>query len=360
MEKNFTDLQPPVLKEWTATLLALSNEKPSIRKKNTEQKEVTIHRNLEYAKRWDGTSVGLDIYQPAAAATTATGRLTPIVIYFHGGAWFVGDRDNFGANNVCTNLCRQKFLVVSVDYALSSLSNTTATQMFTIITAMTALFFLFSKTLKEQTLLILVWFLLSSILSVILLNRDTVRHTHPNHVLDCAAAVSWLYEHAAHFLGDNRKIILCGHSAGGHLCTLLSTNPSYLKSVGRSPLDITACVAISGVYNDRSLRESPLQTLLLHEAFGKWSSAHIDAFPIYHVEPGLTPPFFILNAEFDSILHRHTKEFVSVLQSLQVYVETKTYPAQNHFSIVLHWDRNQSMLEDITDFIKRAIQATIQ
>ena len=57
--------------------------------------------------------VRIRIYQPSGSA-----RELPVLVYFHGGGWVVGDLDNVDC--VCRSLCRGAgCVVVSVDYRLA-------------------------------------------------------------------------------------------------------------------------------------------------------------------------------------------------------------------------------------------------
>jgi acetyl esterase/lipase len=66
---------------------------------------------------------------------------------------------------------------------------------------------------------------------------------------DIAAVVRWTQQHAASFGGDPQRIILAGHSAGGHLVTTLAVQPGVAAAHGLSPDAIKGLVAISGIYD---------------------------------------------------------------------------------------------------------------
>jgi acetyl esterase/lipase len=73
---------------------------------------------------------------------------------------------------------------------------------------------------------------------------------HVNEQLDdIAAVVRWTQQHAASFGGDPQRIILAGHSAGGHLVTTLAVQPGVAAAHGLSPDAIKGVVAISGIYD---------------------------------------------------------------------------------------------------------------
>src|SRR5262249_35833568 len=55
---------------------------------------------------------------------------------------------------------------------------------------------------------------------------------HPGHIEDVARAFAWTYNHMADYGGNVGKIVLIGHSSGGHLISLLATDPRYLAAHG--------------------------------------------------------------------------------------------------------------------------------
>src|SRR5947209_5431295 len=63
-----------------------------------------------------------------------------------------------------------------------------------------------------------------------------------------ARAFAWTQKHAAEYGGRPDQIFACGHSAGGHLVSLLATDESYLKAEGLSAKDIKGVISVSGVY----------------------------------------------------------------------------------------------------------------
>jgi acetyl esterase/lipase len=59
--------------------------------------------------------------------------------------------------------------------------------------------------------------------------------------------------------GDRNLVFLMGHSAGGHISSLLALYPELLQQVGLEPSFIKGVVSVSGVYDVSVLaRESKL------------------------------------------------------------------------------------------------------
>jgi acetyl esterase/lipase len=70
----------------------------------------------------------------------------------------------------------------------------------------------------------------------------------PRNVEDVARAVAWAHRHIGDYGGRADRLFLGGHSAGGHLVSLLATDESYLKAEKLSPRDVRGVVSISGLY----------------------------------------------------------------------------------------------------------------
>jgi acetyl esterase/lipase len=141
-----------------------------------------------------------------------------------------------------------------------------------------------------------------------------------------------------------------GHSAGGHLVSLLATDESYLRAEGLSHRTIKGVISISGVYRVHDLAvhaamlgqagektETPSwETRLapISAVFGSDPVVRKHASPLVHVRPGL-PPFLVLYAQHDlPRLGEMAKEFDSLLQHNRCDVSTKEIRGRTHVSIV--------------------------
>ena len=61
---------------------------------------------------------------------------------------------------------------------------------------------------------------------------------------DVATAAAWLKQHAAKYGGDGSRLVLMGHSAGGHLVSVVGSDKTYIEKAGASLRDINGVVAI--------------------------------------------------------------------------------------------------------------------
>lgn len=111
----------------------------------------------------------LDVYLPARPADA------PIIVMIHGGGWFEGDKaERHVVQNKLAHWLPQGYIFVSLNYRLTP-----------------------QAMAYEQA-------------------------------QDAAKALRWVQEHAHDWGGRRDKLILMGHSSGGHLAALLSAKPSMV------------------------------------------------------------------------------------------------------------------------------------
>ena len=107
----------------------------------------------------------LDVFRPVGKDEC------PVVFFVHGGGWMIGDKDNvlgvYGHATIAASIARRGVVVVLPNYRLSP------------------------------------------------------KAKHPDHIQDVALAFAWTHRHIAQYGGRPDQIFACGHSAGGHLVSLL-------------------------------------------------------------------------------------------------------------------------------------------
>jgi acetyl esterase/lipase len=201
--------------------------------KKPAELEVRAERNITYytGPGADKLKHRLDLYLPKGRQNF------PVVMFVHGGAWFFGDKDFFGAHEAVGRM--------------------------------------FAK---------------HGIGAAVISYRLTPQVQHPEHVKDVARAFAWVHANIKKYGGRPDEVFLCGHSAGGHLVALLATDDEYLKAEGLALSDIKGVIPISGVYD--------LPDNMFTEVFGKDKEVRRKAMPLNDVQEGC-PPFLIIYGDKD-------------------------------------------------------------
>lgn len=171
---------------------------------------------------------------------------------------------------------------------------------------------------------------------------------HPAHVEDVAKAFAWTSQNIAKYGGRKDQLFLCGHSAGGHLVSLLATDPKYLKAEGHSPAEIRGVCSMSGVYQ-------VVPTERIFEApFGKDREVCRLASPLAHAS-GKHPPFLIAYADNDfPALDRMAENMTTALRKADNAVELVRCKDRNHYTIIVQFVNGTDPLnKSFRDFMRK-------
>jgi acetyl esterase/lipase len=251
------------------------------------EKELNLVYNA--ARDADPVKHKLDFFVPKGA------KDYPVMMFVHGGSWKSGDKDRYTA--LGENFARQGIGTAIINYRLSN-------------------------------------------------GKGTVRH--PDHIKDVAKAFSWVKENAKKYGGNRDKLFVAGHSAGGHLVSLLATDESYLKAEKCTVKDIRGVVAVSGVYTISNL------VPLFHDPFGKDPEVCKAASPMNHVN-GKHPPFLIAYGTKDlPLLDTMAEQFGRKLQDCKC--EAKLMKLErDHISIVVEMGTkaDDPLTRAMVEFIKK-------
>lgn len=168
----------------------------------------------------------IDIYTPTR---NGEGKLDPVIVMVHGGAWCVGDKD---LSAVVTKKVKRwvskGFVFASVDYRMLPTGADVMTQ-----------------------------------------------------AGDVASAIAYVENHAHQWGGNASELIVMGHSAGGHLVSLLSAEPRLAARFGARPWLGTISLD-SAALNIPELMLAPHPTLY-DDAFGKDPAFWVSVSPAQHL-----------------------------------------------------------------------------
>jgi len=296
----------------------------------------------------------LDIYTPVENDN----EKKPVVLFVHGGGWKRGDRrwahwTSRGKlyQNVGQALASHNIVCAVISYRLSRVAPITIPRL--AFAAICVLYPVFAAAAylagylndgflaglmsyaKSMSLVAICFILFFTLLIYILNKEGSYDIKHPAHVNDVAQAYKWVCDNIADYGGDPNNIFLMGHSAGAHLVSLASLDPSYITANGGSLDNVSGVIGISGVYNMERLGSLPLLThLYLKPITHEQSPKTLRLLsPVSHARA--TPfPFLFMNARIDFHLSRDTDEMVALLQKHSVPVEVHKNITRDHGSII--------------------------
>jgi acetyl esterase/lipase len=179
---------------------------------------------------------------------------------------------------------------------------------------------------------------------VVIINyRLSPKVQHPAHIQDVARAFAWTHKNIAKHGGDPDNFFVCGHSAGGHLVALLSTNETYLKAEGLAISNIKGTIPLSGVF-------VITPSALFKDIFTEDKDTVKTASPIEHVT-GKHPPCLCLYADKDYLtLDAQAEQMCKKLKECKCEAATLQIKDRTHITIITSMvseadPANQAILE---------------
>ena len=159
----------------------------------------------------------------------------------------------------------------------------------------------------------------------------------PAAVEDCRCALRWVIEHAKDYKFDANRIVLMGHSAGGHLSLITGMLPLSAgldrECAGDKELRVAAIIDWFGITDVNDLLEGPnmqdyavmwLGSLTDREQVAKRVS------PLTYVRPALPPTIMIHGDADDTVPYTHSVRLHAALDKAGVPNELLTIPGGKH------------------------------
>lgn len=115
----------------------------------------------------------------------------------------------------------------------------------------------------------------------------------PIGIQDAAAGIAWIHANIATHGGDPDRLIVGGHSAGGHYASWLAVRDHWQSQAGVPDDVIKGAVPVSGVYDFTEGNGMPVRPRFL----GEDASHDLDASPLFTIKR--TPPFLMAWGDHD-------------------------------------------------------------
>ncbi len=215
----------------------------------------------------------------------------PVLVFFHGGGWVKGSRQEYGW--AARAYASKGFVVVVPDY------------------------------------------------------RKVPQVRFPAFVKDGADAVRWTKDNIARFGGDPDRIAIAGHSAGGHTVAMLALDPQWLAKAG-APGAVKAAVGLSGPYDFYPFTGRAIA------AMGEWPRSQ-ETQPLAYARKDAPPMMLVTGTEDTTVRPKNARNLTAKLKALGAPVEEKEYAGQGHEDIAmalsLPFRSKSPVLEDTASFL---------
>jgi arylformamidase len=236
------------------------------------------------ARDVDPNLLSLDVYPAPGACENPP---APVVVWVHGGGWTTGDKANLGDKQQWAS--DHGWTLVSVNYRLSPSPY----------------------------------------------SDDSDRVVHPTHTQDVADALGWLHAHVAEYGGDPGRLALIGHSAGGHLVSLVSVDGRYVASAG-APADLIDCtIALDTEGYDLTAKFNggDPSLAMARNAFGDDPAVIREASPLLQIESGERLPDFLVVTRGTDARQQVARSFASALDGAGGSVDVLVANGYSHADV---------------------------
>ena len=176
-------------------------------------------------------------------------------------------------------------------------------------------------------------FLKSNVTTVLINYPLAPRATIDDIVVSCRKALRWIHDNTVRYNGDPAELYLLGHSAGGHLASMIL--------VEEEAKFVRAMISLSGLF-----RLEPLMLSYLNDSIGMDYENAIKNSPVF-LTPANDCPLLLVTGSDESDefkaqsaeLYHHWKNKFSEIEILEV-------PQKNHYSILDAVVEKDSTLRD--------------
>jgi arylformamidase len=150
-------------------------------------------------------------------------------------------------------------------------------------------------------------------------------------------AVAWTYRNAGGFGGDPSRIVVSGHSAGGHLTA--TTLLADWAAMGLPADAVKGGCAISGLFDLEPILETSInEDVRLDPASAARNS------PLRHLRAGLPPLVVAAGALEPEEFLRQSRDFADAWRAAGAPCESHVLPGLDHFTVALELGRPETRL----------------
>lgn len=153
---------------------------------------------------------------------------------------------------------------------------------------------------------------------------------------DVAIALKWVKENITHYGGNSAQIFVSGHSAGGHLAAMVSTDNHYFDSLKiPNPIRGTILIDAFGLDMVKFLSTDQYEKDKIYYAmFTTNPETWKDGSPIYHVREGMSPFLIFVGGKTHSSITECNNDFLKAIKEYQPDAQIITVKNKKHVPMI--------------------------
>lgn len=171
---------------------------------------------------------------------------------------------------------------------------------------------------------------------------------------DAGKGVQWTVNNIQNYGGDKNKIYLMGHSAGGHMVSLLGTDPTYLNAEKITQEQIKGVIALSPVWDINDMvanKDNQFNEELSYPLFGKDEERYKKFSPKTYMNENMQKMFVIIGEnDFPYII----KQVNTIVPTLTTKPKFSVIPGYIHMNLVTQIGKtNDQVTPLLLEFIQK-------
>ncbi|WP_439582326.1 alpha/beta hydrolase [Dyadobacter bucti] len=173
-----------------------------------------------------------------------------------------------------------------------------------------------------------------------------------------AQAVKWVKKNISKYGGNPERIFVSGHSAGGHLAALISTDDQYFKNLGiENPIAGTILIDAAGLDMDGYLQEEKFEKGHTYtNTFTSDPAIWKKATPLYHLHKSMPPMLIYRGGKTYPSISKSNEKFIAALKEFAPETTYRVQKNKKHVPMITQffnpWNRRYG---EIIEFIKSPI-----
>ena len=237
----------------------------------------------------------LDIFYPVNTVTPKD-----VIVFIHGGSWNSGKKDIYWW--LGKNFAKKNLVAVTINYSLSP------------------------------------------------------GYKYEQMATDCASALKWVKNNISKYGGNGARIFVMGHSAGGHLATLIDSDPRFFSELGiENPIKGVILNDGFGLdMNEYLLQaEKNNQTKSFLYTFSNLPDNWIKASPITYFDNIKNPYLIFVGEKTYPSIKLQSKRFSDMLINAKKPVEYQVIRKKKHIGMIIQMiSKGNSLYDTILNFMQ--------
>ena len=252
-------------------------------------------RNVSYTDPAKGSRNFLDVYYPENTET-----VKDVLVFIHGGSWNSGKKDSYWW--LGRNFAKKNVVEVNINYSLSP------------------------------------------------------GYQYEQMATDCAAALKWVSNNISKYGGNNTRIFVMGHSAGGHLASLIDSDPRFFKQQ-RIENPIRAVILNDGFgldMNEYLLQaKKNVQTSSFLFTFSNSPENWIQGSPLTYFANIKKPYLILAGSRTYPAIKLQSKKLFEMLSKTKIPVEYQVIEKKKHIGMITQlFFKSNDLYKTILNFMK--------